>query len=53
MDPVDVKYLRALIKRATPTTDTAMWVRQEDWAKYLTWALDELEKCQKGRRRKG
>jgi hypothetical protein len=38
-----IEYLRDIIKKATPDSDTAMVISPEGWAGHLTWALDEIE----------
>lgn len=38
-----IEYLRDLIRKAVPDSDTFMVVSAESWANHLTWALDKLE----------
>jgi hypothetical protein len=42
-DKRDIHYLRSVLAKVSENTDFAIYVKPEDWAKYLTWALDLLE----------
>lgn len=41
--PYDIEYLRGVIARAKNTANISFWVSQEEWADWLSWALDEIE----------
>lgn len=45
--PYDIEYLRGVIARAKNTANISFWVSQEEWADWLSWALDEIEHLRK------
>lgn len=51
MEP-SVEYLRGVLAKVQENSDFWIYVRAEDWARYLTWSLDQLEDCRKARVRK-
>lgn len=43
MRDFDIGYLRGVIARAQNTKNISFWVSQEEWADWLSQALDEIE----------
>ncbi len=42
MPEITEDYLRSVLDKVAENTDFLIYVRPQDWASYLSWALDRL-----------